>query len=353
MTVLLTGVHLTPALELVKQLKKDDTKWKISYIGHHQTKNTHLKHSLSPLINSDHLFFIPCGKFNRHQFLNTIFGIPLTIIGIIKSYLIISQLKPNIVVSFGGYVSVPVVIAAWLKSIPSLTHEQTLTTGLSTKINSFFVNKIALSFPLKNTDLPPQKLVVTGNLLRTDILNRHTTANFKNLNSSPLPLLYITGGSQGSAIINQNIEKILPQIYSSFNIIHQVGTLDLDHYQQLQKRYPSYYAVEYVGPDDLGWIFKHAHLVISRSGANTCQELAALNKNCIVIPLPGSSHNEQLKNAHWLKNNTYACLIINQDRLTSQYLLKSIQKISRQKDKTKKTKLTQNKKLLDLIHDIV
>lgn len=354
MKILLTGVHLTPALELIKQLKKDKTKWQIFYIGHLQTTNTHIKNTLIPLIGQKNIAFIPSGKFDRQRPLKTIQGIPKTFIGIIKSLQLLKKIKPSIVVSFGGYVSVPVVFASFLKQIKSITHDQTQTVSLSTKINSFFVTKIALSFsnPNQIKQLPKHKVEITGNLLRTDILNKNSSKKFTSLAKNKKPLLYITGGSQGSLIINQTIKKILPQL-TSFKIIHQIGTINLSRFQPLSKKFPNYHPVEYVGPNDLGWIFYHAKIVISRAGANTCQELAVRNKNCVIIPIPNTSQNEQQKNALWLKSKNKNCHIIKQKQLTTSSLLKAIKSISNQPNLTIRKKITQNKKLLDLIHEII
>ena len=199
--IIITGTHLTPAIELINQLKKDTDSWEIFYIG----RNYNSHQNLSPSIESitipklDIKFFgFDSGKLDRRWLPNTLAGIPLTIKSLFKIYKLIAQIKPDVVVSFGGYISVPVIFNSYLQKIPSITHEQTSTLSLSTKINSKFTNKVALSFP---TNLKNDKYVVTGNLLRRQIFE-NKSKYFQNLKIK-LPIIYITGGNQGSTILNQ------------------------------------------------------------------------------------------------------------------------------------------------------
>ena len=221
-SIIITGTHHTPAIELINLLRLDQhTNWQISYIGHQYPTETHIIHTLIPKLKIP-FYNLECGKFDRRNFLKTLFNLPKIFLAIFKSLSLINQIKPDLVISFGGYVSVPVIIAAFFKKIPSITHEQTTVNSLSTKINSFFVNKIALSFNNQSqiNQLPKHKVIITGNLLRQAIFN---TESKKFTITNQLPLIYITGGNQGSNFINRLAQKLLPKLTTKFNLIHQTG----------------------------------------------------------------------------------------------------------------------------------
>jgi UDP-N-acetylglucosamine--N-acetylmuramyl-(pentapeptide) pyrophosphoryl-undecaprenol N-acetylglucosamine transferase len=356
--ILLTGTHLTPALELIRQLQQDSkNNWQISYIGRESNSNDSQKTSIEsttiPLLGIN-FYPISCGKLDRRYFPNTLAGIPKTIKGFFQSIKLINLIKPDIVVSFGGYVSVPVIIISALKKIKSITHEQTLTNSLTTKINSRFVTKVALSFDNQKQikKLPKNKVVITGNLLRYDLFKKNppTIKGLKLLTNKLL--IYITAGNQGSHTINLNLKKILPQL-NNFNIIHQTGKNDLKSFSKLSKIYPNYFASDYFDTQSFAWIINHTDLIISRSGANTSQEIVAFNKKSILIPLPKSQQNEQLLNAFWVKKQLPKTIIINNDQLKAKVLIDSINKLSQSKTKNSKLLQKPNLKLLNLINEII
>jgi UDP-N-acetylglucosamine--N-acetylmuramyl-(pentapeptide) pyrophosphoryl-undecaprenol N-acetylglucosamine transferase len=316
-TICLTGIHHTPAIELIHQLGQTGQSWQIHYLTHHYQADTHLKNTLLPKLKSN-LHLIQCNKFDRqHLFLST-FKSPLLIFGVLQSLLLLLKIKPNIIVSFGGYPSVPVIIAGWLLKIPSITHEQTPTISLATRINSYFCQKIALSFP--NPTFSSNKVVVTGNLVRQHIFNLHSP-NYAHLKTKIThhPLIYITGGSQGSQFINTLTEAILPKL-NQYTIIHQTGQKPIS-----QKATSNYLPTEYIGSPDIGWVLNHASLIISRAGANTCQEIQALNQRAIIIPHPKTQQDEQIKNAHWLASQLHhQIIVLPQDSATPKQLLSAI-----------------------------
>jgi len=325
-TIIITGVHHTPAIELINHLRQDTHfSWKIFYLTHKFSSDNHLD---DPVFKKKdiQIINIPSGKLDRISLFNTIKGIPLTLFSFFRSFYLIRQIKPNLVVSFGGYVSVPVIIASRVNQIKSIIHEQTLTISLTTKICSLFVNKIALSFDTKN-NLPPSKTIVTGNLVRQQLYQTNrSTFNPLQKQIKKYPLIYITGGNQGSAIINQHLINSLSKL-TNFTIIHQTGK----NKNIIQNYHHSrYYQTEYISSQDIGWIFKHANLIIGRAGANTCFEIFTFNQKAILIPLPFSQQNEQQLNANWLQNKSpNNIIIINQDQLTSTKLVNSILRLSK------------------------
>lgn len=299
---------------------------------------------------------IPCGKLDRRFLPNTILGLPKTIAGLFKSFFIIKHIKPNIIVSFGGYVSVPVIISGWLQRVVSITHEQTLTNSLTTKINSYFVKKIALSFNNQKQieQLPSKKVIVTGNLLRYQLFKfNNSTKPIIKFKKPSLPIIYITAGNQGSHAINSAIKELLPKL-NDFNIIHQTGKNDYPEFKPLNKKNLNYFSSDYFNTQDYSWIIQKATLFISRAGANTCQEIFAFNKNSILIPLPKSQQDEQKLNALWVKKQQpQQTIIIPQEELTPDWLLQSISLFKNKNNIFSPKSFIPNLKLIKLINEII
>lgn len=265
---------------------------------------------------------------------------------LLKSRQLIKKIKPDICVSFGGYVSVPVIIASFLAKIPSVTHEQTSTLSLSTKINSLFSDFTALSFPQKHYS---PKQIFTGNLIRPEIFKQKSKL-FQSLKISK-PIIYVTAGNQGSHDINLLIPG-LSKICNQFYFIHQTGALEFENFNKLKLK--NYHPIDYIDSENIGWVLNNSRLIISRSGANTCQEIVALNKPSILIPLPSSQQNEQLKNALWVKQNLPKHTMILKQK---QYKLKNIQsmidKLVQIPHLQKTRSINNNPKLLTLCHEIL
>lgn len=343
--ICLTGNHHTPAIELIRQFNQSGTVWQIHYLTHHYQTETHIKNTLAPQLQTN-LRLIQCNKFDRQKPLLSLLKSPLLLLGIIQSFFILKEIRPNIIVSFGGYVSVPVIIAGWLLKIPSITHEQTTTISLATRINSFFCQKIALSFP--SSEFYSKKVVMTGNLLRQQIFNHHSE-KYHQLESriKQFPLIYVTGGNQGSQFINELIMALLPHL-TKYTIIHQTGQKPISQNESI-----SYHPTEYISSEDIGWIFYHASLIISRAGANICQEIKALNQKAIIIPHPKTQQDEQIKNAQWLKSKLpHQITVIPQNLAIPEKMLLAIKDLISQPSK-KPTKLpTLTHPLVKLINDL-
>ena len=354
--IVICGAHLTPALELISQLQSDSRfHWQITYIGRDTNSSVDTHPSIESIIipqNKIPFYGLSVGKLDRRWLPNTLRGIPKTIKSLLVAFRLISRLRPDLVVSFGGYVSVPVIIAARIRGIPSITHEQTLTISLSTRINSWFVDKVALSFPKPPSQLPADKTVVTGNLLRHQIYSP-TSTHFSSLvrKFPPQKIIYITAGNQGSKLINDTIVNILPQLTSTFTLIHSTGEAQFPKLNKLSG--PNYWVFPYIDQDNIGWVLHHSDIIISRSGANTSQEIVALHKKSILIPLPVSSQDEQRLNASWVKKHLPAqTKIIPQKSISPSRLIKAINQLAKEPGLPSPTNIVQNKKLLQLIHEI-
>ncbi len=350
--IILTGTHLTPAIEFINQLKTDpEIDWEIYYLGRlfnsSISREPSIESTIIPKIGIK-FYGINCGKFDRRWLPNTIRGLPQIYLGFKQAHRLIKKIKPHLVVSFGGYVSVPVIIAAATQKIVSLTHEQTQTLSLATKINALFCRYVALSFPLKtNSD----KYLVTGNLLRREIFNSHSKKfEREKFNLKKFPLLFFTAGNQGSHHLNLILKNLLPDLSLKYTIIHQCGQKDYPFFKKLASKYPNYLAINYIDGSDIGWVFHHCRVIISRAGANTIQEIEALKLFSIIIPLPVSQQDEQLKNALWLqKKSPQSTIIIKDADITEEKLTKAIKILVSKKRKSTIKSASPNLRLLKLI----
>ncbi|MFH1833073.1 MAG: UDP-N-acetylglucosamine--N-acetylmuramyl-(pentapeptide) pyrophosphoryl-undecaprenol N-acetylglucosamine transferase [Candidatus Levyibacteriota bacterium] len=242
-------------------------------------------------------------KFTRHT-LAALFKFPL---GFVQSLLILLKFKPEVVLSFGGYVSLPVTLASFVLGIPVVIHEQTLEAGLSNRISSFFAKKICISWETSRKFFPKSKVVMTGNPVR-----EFSIFNFKfSISDEKIPLVYVTGGSSGSHAINLLIEGCLEKLLVNCKIIHQTGGAkeynDLERLKKIkdslnQKFQKRYFLAKFIEPCDVGSIVNASDLVVSRSGISTITELLFFAKPSLLIPLPFSQNNEQKKNALLLQN---------------------------------------------------
>ena len=351
--IVITGGHLTPALAVIHELRKQGD-WDIYYFGRKYSLEGEKVASVeSTLIPQLEVKFIPiiAGRLQRQFTRFTLFSLLKVPVGFFHTFYFLIKIRPNIICSFGGYVSVPVVISGWLLRIPILTHEQTIVFGLSSKINSFFANKIAISFPESLKYFPPQKVIVTGNPIREEVLYVKKMPNFSLGKTSNYPIIYITGGNQGSKTINEAVFQILPDLLKKYYVIHQSGELDFAHLKEKSslidsKSLKNYFLTPYVGPESIGWILKNADLIVSRAGANTVYEIAALGKPVIFIPIPWTYQDEQTKNAQMLEKIGLA-EIISQKDLSGASLGNMIEKMMRDLNEYKRHS-SQAKKIVKL-----
>lgn len=343
MKVLFTGAHFTPAQAVIEELKKDPGS-EIVYIGRKYTQEGDNSPSIeSQVLPNLGVKFIPiiAGRLRRIFDIHTIISLLKIPIGFIQSFYILVKEQPNVVLSFGGYVGVPVVFSAWLLSIPVIVHEQTLVSSLSSKFTNIFANKIALTF--ETDQYTNKKVVITGNPIRKELLNPASKYSedlgifLKEVKRNKLPLIYITGGNQGSDTINKVISKLLDKLTEKAYVIHQTGSSKANYFEKLLeqrgtlKNSERYLVKKWFDASDMAQIFRNANLVISRAGINTLLELAYFSIPTIVIPLPFLYKNEQMKNAQFFKQNGL-CEIITQSNLNDESLLKLINQVLNDKN---------------------
>ena len=231
------------------------------------------------------------------------------------------QLKPDVVFSKGGFVTVPVVIAASKKHIPTFIHESDMTPGLANKISLPFATKVCCNFPETVSHLPEDKAILTGTPIRQELLegSPEKALAFTGL-SNKKPVILIIGGSLGAAAVNEAVRKVLPELLKDFQVIHLCGKGKVDETLTNIKGYVQY---EYI-KQELADLFALADLVISRAGANAICELSALNKPNLLIPLSArASRGDQILNARSFEQLGYS-KVLEEEELTDNTLLLSL-----------------------------
>lgn len=294
MKILVTGAHFTPAYATIEQLKKI-TDADIVYVGRNKT----LEGDETPSVESKVLpalgvkfISLFTGRLQRSFTIYTIPSLLKIPVGFIQAIFVILSEKPDVILSFGGYVSIPVIVAGWFFSIPVILHEQTLVSGLANKISSIFADKIALSF--RNKDFQDEKQILTGNPIRGNILKMGRSNNRKKI-----PTVLIMGGNQGSHLINLTVEKILDKLTKIAFVYHISGDnkfKDFARCVNLGNFNGRYVVKKWIG-EEYGTILSKVDLVICRAGINTLTELAYLGIPALVIPIPYLYLDEQNENA--------------------------------------------------------
>lgn len=323
------GGHFAPALALISVLPKD---WGVFLFGRKHTFEGDSAESLEyKTAMQENIPFISLttGRLQRKFTQHTILSLLKLPIGFFQAYTALKRERPDIVMSFGGYVSFPVVVSAFFQNISIVVHEQTLGVGLANKLSAFFADKVCISFEESRKFFPKEKTVLTGNPVK-----RFSISNFPfEISKEELPLLYITGGSSGSHAINLLIEEGLEELLAKYKIVHQTG--DAKEFQDfkklkekklalsLQKRYV---VTKFVNPADVGSVLSASDIVISRAGMNSVCELMYFGKPSIFIPLPITQGNEQRKNAEFAKKIGMA-EIVEQETSSPKTLLQTIDKI--------------------------
>jgi UDP-N-acetylglucosamine--N-acetylmuramyl-(pentapeptide) pyrophosphoryl-undecaprenol N-acetylglucosamine transferase len=339
MKIAIVGGHLTPALSVIEALPKDV---EVIYIGRKNAIEGDNAVSLEyETINKMGIPFaeLKTGRVQRSFSRYTIPSLGRVPFGLFRAVNILRRHKPDVVLAFGGYLSFPLVIGAKMLGIPSVIHEQTLRAGASNKYLGRFADKICISFETSSKYFPKEKTVLTGNPIRNAILSPRK----KLKPSENLPLIYVTGGSLGSHFINQLVGENLSKLLEKYLVVHQTGSAEeFKDFEKLtilkegvnndkRKRYS---LSKFFSPQDTGSIIKAASLIVSRAGINTVSELIILKKPAILIPIPKTSGNEQLENAHFFKNLGLG-EVLEQKDLTPEKFLEEINDIMNNLDKYK------------------
>lgn len=302
MKILITGGHLTPALAVIDKIKDKKPQTKIIFVGRKYPLAGEKTLSLEyKEISRRKLNFVnfESGRLTRLFSLKSLVNFFKIFLGFINAFFIVKKYKPDIILSFGGYLALPIVFWGYIFKIKIFTHEQTANPGLANKIIAFFAQKIFVSFEKTINFFPKNKTILTGNPIRESIFEIKKKPF---IIKEKLPVIYITGGSLGSHSINQHIKKIIDKLLNLYIVIHQTGdTKEYQDYEdllELKSKIPKqlssrYFLAKHFLEDEIGYIYSVSDMVVSRSGANTFFELLALEKPVVFIPLPWSAGKEQ------------------------------------------------------------
>ncbi|MBN1758727.1 MAG: undecaprenyldiphospho-muramoylpentapeptide beta-N-acetylglucosaminyltransferase [Chitinispirillaceae bacterium] len=316
--ILLTGGgtagHVTPNIALLPRLR--EAGFAIEYVG----TRTGIEYGL---IQKENLPFhtITAGKLRRYFDLKNISDLFRIALGLLQAIGILLRSRPDVVFSKGGFVSCPVVWAAWLLKIPAVIHESDITPGLANKLSLPFARKICYSFPETASHVDGMKSVHTGLPVRASLLAGSAEKGLELCGfTKDKPVVLVMGGSQGSVAVNSAVRNALPAITRDFNLCHLCGKGNLG------PEASSYYQFEYVS-DELPHLLAATTLFVGRSGATTLFELLALKKPSLLIPLStGASRGDQILNARSFEKQGF-CEVLPQEELTEDALTTGIQRV--------------------------
>lgn len=312
-----TAGHVTPNIALIPKLK--DLGYDIQYIGSY---NGIEKELIEPFGVPYH--GISSGKLRRYFSVQN-FTDPFRVVkGFSEARKLIKDLKPDVIFSKGGFVSVPVVLAGKRCKVPVIIHESDMTPGLANKIAIPSAAKVCCNFPETLDSLPKGKAVLTGSPIRQELLSGNKIAAMDLCGfTADKPVILVIGGSLGSVIVNNAVRKSLPELLKEFQIIHLCGKGKTDEFLNGTKGYCQY---EYI-KDELRDIFALADIVISRAGANAICELLALRKPNLLIPLSAkASRGDQILNARSFERQGFS-MVLEEEELTEETLVSAVHKL--------------------------
>ncbi len=318
--VLLTGGgtagHVTPNIALLPGLRESG--FEIQYIGSYEGMERKLiEHENIPYTG------IATGKFRRYLSLKNLTDPFRVLKGYSEALKFIKTYQPDVVFSKGGFVSVPVVLAAKKCKVPVIIHESDMTPGLANRIAIPAATRVCCNFPETVKLLPAEKAVLSGSPIRKELLEGSKEAAFKFTGlSSKKPILMMMGGSTGSKIINETLRKILPDLLKEFQVIHLCGKGNLDS-SLTQEGYCQY---EYISKE-LKDLFAAADIVLSRAGANAICELLALKKPNILVPLSAAvSRGDQILNAESFRKQGFS-YVLQEEEMNEKSLMDAIHQV--------------------------
>lgn len=310
-----TAGHVTPNMALVPSLK--EAGYDIHYIGSYNGMERKLIEEIGIPYHG-----ISSGKLRRYFDLKN-FSDPFKVLkGYGEASHLIKKLKPDIVFSKGGFVTVPVVLAAKRRKVPVIIHESDITPGLANKLSIPAATKVCCNFPETLSHLPADKAVLSGSPIRKELFSGSKEEGLRICGfDDSKPVLMAMGGSLGAVAINNALRNNLDSLLEQFQVIHLCGKGNYDHALEDKKGYKQF---EYA-KKELTHLFAATDLIISRAGANAICELLALKKPNILIPLPATqSRGDQLLNAASFEKSGYS-YVLQEEEMTDDTLLKAVQ----------------------------
>lgn len=308
-----TAGHTWP-LRLIAQELLTNPEAKILYLGSRQG----IEKEIIQKAGDIPFKAIIVGKWRAYFSFWNLWDLIKIFLGIIQTFGVIFVFKPMVIFAKGGYVTFPIIFWAKILKIPLVIHESDSVIGRANLWAIKFAFKVCLGFPVEfyQEKLPIEKIVYTGTPVQLVSIN----PDLKN----PRITILITGGSQGSLKINQIIEEILPWLSEKYDIYHLSGEKDYLKFAKLKNDYYHLYKFSYQVP----YLIGKSEIVISRAGANSLMEIAAMSRPSIIIPLPSAAQNHQLKNALIFEKNK-AGIVILEKYLTPKLLREKIENLAK------------------------
>lgn len=313
-----TGGHTFPNISVIEELRKRGLQ-DIIWIGKKGGKEKFWAEKIHVPY-----YGIKTGKLRRYFSIKNFFDIFAIIIGFFQSLLLLLKLKPDLIFSKGGFVSVPPVLAAYILRIQIITHESDINPGLATRVISRFASSVCVSFEKTRGYFSKNKVFHTGNPIRGVIKQGNSERGMKFLNfKEDLPLVFVIGGSLGASSINEAVWEMGGKYDLSFNLVHQCGRGNFRKGYSQSKRYRQY---EFF-IDEMGDLLAASTIVISRAGAGAVYEIGYMKRPSILIPLPRTkSRGEQIENARYFEKNG-ASVIILDENLDGEILFKTVTRL--------------------------
>ena len=339
-----TAGHVTPNIALLPRLK--ELNYDIHYIGSY---NGIEKELIEQFGIPYHV--ISTGKLRRYFSVQN-FTDPFRVLkGMNDAKKLVKILKPDVIFSKGGFVSVPVVLAGKKCKVPTIIHESDMTPGLANKISIPSATKVCCNFPETLGHLPEGKAVLTGSPIRQELLSgdKFKAREFLNFKSDK-PVIMVIGGSLGAVAVNNAVRAILPELLKSYQIIHLCGKGKVD---ESLKGIEGYAQFEYI-KEELKDLFALTDIVISRAGANAICELLALHKPNLLIPLSANaSRGDQILNARSFERQGFS-VVLEEEELTDDVLLSAINHLYENRESYVDTmKRSSQQNSIDTIIDLI
>ena len=309
-----TAGHVMPNLALLPKLK--GAGFDVVYVGSAGVEKNLAASAGLPF------YQISTGKLRRYLSLQNFLDIGRIIVGLFQAIGLMLKLRPSIVFSKGGFVAVPVTLAAWICRIPVVTHESDYSPGLANKIIAPFSKTILYTFPETSKFLLPEKSHLVGTPVREDLFRGKAERGRALCGfSDQKPILLVMGGSQGAQRINEALKAILPKLILKFNVVHLTGKG-----KSIGFNGDGYRSFEFLG-EELKDVLAAADLVVSRAGANSIFEFLALRKPMLLVPLEVGSRGDQVLNAKSFTGKGWA-LTLPETQMTGELLEKAIQELN-------------------------
>jgi len=336
MKIAVVGGHLAPSLGFINSLPKGT---EVIYLGrkHPFEKDEGLSLEYKAIINLGIKFIeIPTGRLQRKISSSTLSSLAKLPSGFLSAFEILKKERPDILIGFGGYLSLPLGFSAKILGIPLVIHESTLGAGLANRILANFANKICISSDTSRKYFPDKRTVFTGNPMLP--FDKKNIDELMPLTKEKLPFVVVIGGSAGSHMVNQIILENIDKLLDFTKITHITGdSLEYNDFSKLEKikndlvkdKKDRYFLTKYVSPNKINSLLDKSDLIISRAGFNSITTFLVLKKKSIVIPLPTGQKNEQMENAKMLESSGLG-LILEQE-VASRKIVESVKRFLNQK----------------------